>query len=368
MNINSNIKFMKKRIVLALVVILILVVTISTFSRNGTGNIKIGVIAPLSGLVSGGDNLGQGFANGIILAKEEYEKKTGTKVNLTIEDDRYDSKVGLSAYQKLLSIDKVNALINLSSPTIDVIKDDVKRQNIPVLQLGAESEVEKDNVFQMYPDQTSIKMMADVANKDGVKNVTVVMEQIKAYEKFISDFESGYGGVTNIIRIPATDKDYRSVALKLKETNPDAVMIFAGSQVGSKLLLRLSDINYKPNKLYFDISLQLGLSDYKDILNDKINIMQDAKALYSVAQINSSITKTYKERFGDEEGSLTGYGYDCFNVITATYNKDSRKWQENISKYSGEGVTGKISFDSLGLRPPEFSIATFTNGELNVVN
>jgi hypothetical protein len=81
--------------------------------------LKLGVIAPLTGLVENGDNLGQGFANGAILAQEEYQESgSNPKVTLAIEDDNYDSKKGMSAYQKLVSVDNVNSLINLSSPTM----------------------------------------------------------------------------------------------------------------------------------------------------------------------------------------------------------------------------------------------------------
>ncbi len=358
---------MNKKLIWIAVVVVIVLIIIGVLNKPNDTSIKIGVISPLTGLIANGDNLGQGFANGVMLAKEDYEKATGnTNIEIIIEDDGYDSKKGLSAYQKLMSINNVQGLINLSSPTIDVIKADVQSKGIPVIQLGAETEITEDNIFQIYPDQTAIGILGEIANKDGVKNMVVVMEQVKAYEKFISDFQKNFTGSTTIIRVPATEKDYRSTALKVKESNPDGIVVFASPKVGAQVLSRMNDIGYKAPKLYFDIGLQFGMGDYKTSLGNNSAILEGAKGLYSVVVFDKKYTENYMTRFGNKESMLSGYGYDAFMIAADTYDKDSKKWLENIQNYNGEGVTGKINFDSMGLRPAEFTIATVKNGELVV--
>lgn len=334
--------------------------------HTSTNAVRIGVISPLSGLVENGDNLGQSFANGFTLAQEEYEKNNGLRIEAVIEDDGYDSKKGLSAYHKLVSIDHVDGLVNLSSPTIDVITPEVHAAGLPVLQLGAESEISEDTIFQIYPDQTSVKMIADVANQDGVKDVTVVMEQIKAYEKFLSDFQDNFHGTTHLIRIPTTQKDYNPVALKVKENNSGAVLMFASSVVGGKIFARMSTIGYKPPRIYFDLGLQLGINDYKTALGTDIGFLDGAKALYSVAKTDKDFSARYRARFGSQPGFLSGYGYDAFTIMAATYSPDRKTWLHNIQSYKAEGVTGSISFGDTGLRPPEFVVAGFQHGEFVV--
>ena len=359
---------MNKKIVWGVVAVLIVIIVVSNAALNNKplkGPVKIGVISSLSGLVENGDNLGQGFANGVILAQEEYLKgNSDANFVVALEDDNYDSKKGMSAYQKLVSVDKINSLINLSSPTIDVIKSDVQSKGFPVLQLGAESQVESDNVFQMYPDQTSVKMLGDVANKEGIHSVTVVMEQVKAYEKFVSDFVQAFSGTTTIVRIPATEKEYASTALKIKQNNSDAILIFTSSKVGARVINRLNQIGYKPHKLYFDLGLQLGLNDYKELLGNTTTSLEGAEALFSISKTDPAFAARYKARFSSEPGFLSGYGYDSYNVMVLNYHSDNTLWLKNIQKYIGEGVTGKISFDGVGLRPAEFTIATLRNGEL----
>lgn len=341
------------------------IVGISLRNNPTDGSVKIGLISSITGLVANGDNLGQGFANGATLAKEEFEKRNENfKVSMIIEDDGYDSRRGLSAYQKLVSIDNVDSLINLSSPTIDVIKTSVHEKGFPVLQLGAESEITADNIFQMYPDQTSVGMLGDVANNDGVKTVTVVMEQVKAYEKFISDFQKSFSGTTTILRIPTSEKDYSSTALKIKQLNSDAVLVFTSSAVGSKVLAKVQDIGYRIPRIYFDLGLQLGLQEYKNLLGSTTPILENSQALFSLTKDAPSFSAAYKARFNADPSVLSAYGYDAFNIMVSTYDADKVQWLKNIQKYNADGATGKISFDTVGLRPPEFTIATVKGGEL----
>ena len=361
---------MKNTKVILPVAVLVIIIGVFTYShyRSSPKSVHIGIISPLTGLVAGGDNMGQSFLNGAILAKEEYEVNHSLPVvDLISDDDGYDSKKGLSAYQKEVSIDKIDALINLSSPTIDVIKSDVQNLGIPVLQLGAESEIAQDNIFQIFPDQTAVGMLGTVANKQDVKTITVVMQQIKAYEKFISDFQREYQGSTTILRIPTSEKDYKPVALKIKELGSQGLVVFTDGHVGGQLLSRMDEIGYHAPHLYFDLNLQFGYADYKTTLGSSASrILNGSTAMYATSKINPGFNERYKARFHMDPGELSGYGYDAYKVMVETYNVDSKKWLANIQNYTGEGVTGKISFDSLGLRPPEWAMATYKDGEFLV--
>lgn len=357
---------MKKIIIGILTVALVTWAIIWNTKYDTPTDLHIGVIASLTGLVAGGDNLGEGFANGVRLAYEEYvAKHPKTNVTITIENDAYDAKTGVSAYKKLSSIDSIDALINLSSPTIDATKADIIAAGLPVLQLGAEANVTPDNIFQMYPDQTSIGILGVEAMKDNVQTITAVIEQVEAYEKFIADFDESFDGSLSVVRVSNTETDMRSTALKLKEENTDALLIFMSSQKGAQLIKRLQENGHKPSNLYFDIALQLGATDYQTVLGN-LSFIEGAKALYATSDTDESFTATYEARFGVKPGMLAGYGYDSFNVLMATYSKDVNSWKQNIQNYKDRGVTGLISFNEQGLRPPEFEIATVRNNELVV--
>jgi ABC-type branched-subunit amino acid transport system substrate-binding protein len=350
-----------------LVVIVLVFVGIEIFGQEDTPeDLHVGVISSLTGLVVGSDNLGEGYVNGIRLAHEEYmEANPDAKITLTIEDDGFDPKKGVSAYQKLVSVNKVDALLNLASPTIDAIKSDVHAAGIPVINTFVENTVEKDNIVQMYPDQSAIGILGDEANADGVQTVTAVIGQEQAYEKFINDFDEAFDGSLSIHRIPGTEVDLRSTALKVKEENADAVLVFMGPQNGAQLIKQLQVLEHKPSHLYFDISLQFGTEDYKNILGS-LSYIENGEALYMPSNLNEAFAVKYEARFGMAPGIASGYGYDSFKVLIETYNEDAVMWNKNIHAYKASGATGDIVFNDLGLRPPEFVITTVKNGELVV--
>jgi ABC-type branched-subunit amino acid transport system substrate-binding protein len=348
----------------------ILIIGLAIWAANNTNDskesIKIGVISSMTGLVLGGDNLGQGFTNGVLLAHEEYIANNPNKhIEIIAEDDGYDSKKGMSAYQKLTSINKIDALINLSSPTIDSIAQNIKAQEIPVVQLGLESEIMEDTIFAIYPDQEAIGILGKTAEQDNVKKVVVATQQIKAYESLISDFQSNFDGESEVLRINPTENNLKPTALKIKELNPDAVVIFMGSKAGSQLIKEMNNIGYKPNKLYFDISLQYGIADYSEVLGG-LEKISGAKSLYMNSDVSAEFKERYEKRFKERFSSLAGFGYDAYMTMVETYDRNPNTWSKNISKYKDEGVTGSIQFNKLGVRPPQFEIAEVVNGELIV--
>jgi len=355
----------KIKVVIGVIIILVVIGAIVLNANNSSAvTLKIGVIAPLSGLVVGGDNLGEGFANGLTLAHEEYTKANPNKnIEIFIENDGYDSKKGVSAYQKLTSIDKINALVNVSSPTIDAVVGSVVEADIPVIQLGAESNIAEDNIYQIYPDQTSVGLLGDLANKESVKKLLIVHPQVQAYEKFISDVDAKYDGEIMIEKFSPTEKNMTSVALKIKETNPEGLVIFMGSVEGAQLLKKLRELGYLPKHLYFDQNLQWGLKDYTEVLGT-LSFINGAKGLYSTSDTTSEFKKKYQDRFGTETPSLAGLGYDSYYTMISNYDKNTDKWRNNMNKYSAKGVTGAISFSPSGLRPAEWQIAEIVNDEL----
>jgi len=349
---------------------LILVLGFGLWSLNSQdtdeGTLKIGVISSITGLVFGGDNLGQGFVNGFTLAHEEYIKANPNKnIEIFIEDDGYDLKKGVSAYQKLSSINKVNAVVNLSSVTIDAIREPLIQADIPVVQVFAESEILEDNIYQIYPDQTAIGILGDIADENQDKKVLIVHPQIKAYSKFISDFDSKYDGELVVETFNPEEKDLSFMALKIKENNPDGLVVFMGAVQGGQLIKELRNLNYKPKNLYFDIGLQFGVEDYKTVLGS-LEYMNGSRSLYLSVEGSEDFNQKYITRFGAPVPMLAGLGYDTYKTMVSNYSANTEKWRKNMNEYKLEGVTGDISFNSLGLRPPEWKIAVIENGELIV--
>ena len=124
---------------------------------------------------------------------------------------------------------------------------------------------------------------------------------------------------------------------------------------GAQLVKRLLELDYKLPPLYFDISLQLGVTDYQTILGS-LNPLDGATGLVVKDTVTDSFKQEYKARFGSDPGPLAEYGYDASNLLMKEYNSNGAQWVQNLKTAQYDGASGHVQFDDLGLRLPEFNV------------
>src|SRR3972149_11200504 len=102
-------------------IIMLAVVALFYFlqQKNAPEVIKIGVIQPLTGELA---NFGKTVVNGIQLAVDDYKDSVTEKIQLIIEDSKGEPNSSVSAFNKLMSIDKVKFVIGdlTSSSTLAI--------------------------------------------------------------------------------------------------------------------------------------------------------------------------------------------------------------------------------------------------------
>jgi len=127
----------KSKIVTAVagIVLIIACVIVVVIGRQGVttkDEIHVGVILPLTGQYA---SLGESDRNAMLLAQKELGA-SGADVKLYFEDDAYDAKTAVSAYQKLKSLNHIDAVVVLSAPSIQSIAPLTNADKIPLLGLG----------------------------------------------------------------------------------------------------------------------------------------------------------------------------------------------------------------------------------------
>lgn len=356
---------MKKKILIIVgIVIVVAVVFLLRDKADQTGELKkIGVISILSGEYA---SVGQGMANGFLLAQEVYNKQNPDKpIEVILEDDSFDSKKALSAYKKLTGIDKVDALFNVSTPSIEAIYDLVQTEGKPILQLGEQSiDPIDDVVYGLFPG--SIQAEIDLGNYlriQGFKNPLIVYTIHDTMIRFKDALINGYGGKVTEMGIRADEKDFKTHALKASEGNHDVIVMISFPQPGAQFISEFSKQNLKMPQLAFDASGQTGFVDYKRILGDA-KVLDGAIIATLRSYTSEEFKKLYQERYGEDPGFLSDIGYDAFNIIVDTYDSNYKKWNENVKELSYEGVNGLYKFDDVGIRLPDVFITTIENGEI----
>jgi len=356
---------MKKYIWGGIVVVIIIIIGVYAVTRKPVqaGGYNLGVIAILSGDYA---VVGENIRNGVILADEQYNQAhPDAKVNVTIEDDGFNAGTGVSAYQKLVNVDHIDALINVSTPTIDAIYTSVVANGMPVIQGGEQGRAPSDdNVFGLLPDSVSSEHDYGVYMREkGVKEMAIVYSNLDAMVRFVAAFKSGFQGSTTDVVINQDQTDYRTQAAKLAGLNPSTIGFFMVPAQGAQFINELNKVDKNKPQIFFDANFQSGFSDYQRILGNT-NVLNGAIVGTLDSGVSDAFKQAYKARFGSDPGFMADLGYDGFNLLASTHSADKATWVQNIKDSDYTGVSGTIKFTSTGNRQPKTKMMTVQGGQL----
>lgn len=328
------------------------------------GPTKIGVIVGASGQYA---IVGENYTRGAQLAKEVWtEQHPDDKVEVLVEDDGYNPQKGLAAYQKLNGVNKIDALLNMSSPTIDAIYTTAKRANLPIAQGGEQGiDPEDDNVFQILPGNmaTEVALGKHVQEK-GRKNVAVFYGNSGVYVRFLAGFKEGYGGDVKEFGIAIDDRDYRSHVTKALATKPDAFVFLTTPEQGANIIKLLKEQGDVTNAdVFLDASAQSGFADYQRILGSKA-ALDGANIVVVRQKFSEDFTSRYKAKYNTDPGVASDWAYDSFMLLMQSRADDRVAWRENMKRASFEGAGGKVQFDAVGVRVPDFVVGSIDAGKL----
>lgn len=363
---------MSRKKLVGVIIIIVVIVGVVLFKQNSEPNInevKLGLMLPLTGDYGAA---GQNMQKGMELAIEQYQKNNpGVTIKVATEDDAYDSAKGVSAYKKLVDLDKVDTILMLSTPVIDTIHEDVVKKGIPVIQLGVQTVgVADDNIIQFSPAaEAPIGYLATSLSNDpnfSDKKVAVIYDNSPAQISFFETFASVYK--YDFTKMIVNDKsDLRNYATKIANENYDAVVIIESPENGALFSKELITIDTTLPALAYDAQLQTGFGDYEKILGDT-NKINGAKSIWFKEGNTAEFKKLFKEKYNEEPGFLADFAYDMVNTVLETYQSNDPAWVKNLKKFSNtSGASGSISFDEKGVRIQPMTITEIVNGKLSPI-
>jgi branched-chain amino acid transport system substrate-binding protein len=189
--------------------------------------IKIGANLELSGGVA---SYGQSIEEGIKLALEEINKEgiDGKKLELVTFDNKSDAAEATSGTTKLISQDKVSAIIGAATSTNTLAQVQIAQKNkIPLLTpTGTNPTItNKDGVLSDFVFRTCFidpfqgTVAANFASKDlKVKNAAIIIDSSSDYAKglaaaFTEAFEKNGGKIVKEEAYVAKDTDFNAILL-----------------------------------------------------------------------------------------------------------------------------------------------------------
>ena len=321
-----------------------------------TGPLKIGVVVPLTGDAA---IYGEPMRNTFQLAADDINASggiNGRQVKLILEDGKCQSPAAVSATQKLVSVDKVQAIIGgfCSGETIPSVPI-AAAAKVLMLSEGASSPALtgiSPYFFRVYPsDAAQGLVLAQAASKKGWKKVAFIQEQTDyatgIYKAFDQNFTVVDGKTTND-SFPSTTSDFRSVLTKIKSQNPDALFIDTQNpQPADRILTQLKEMNWKPKLIVNDI-IAGDPGTLKKNANTEGALTAEFLPDGADPDFVGFIAK-YKNKYGAElpYQNYMAVGYDAINVLfdgIKAVGYDGQKlaeWSRTIKDW--KGASGSIT-------------------------
>jgi branched-chain amino acid transport system substrate-binding protein len=230
---------MMQRFLLATCLVLVGATLLVSCKNEGSGatgdEIPIGEFASLTGSTA---TFGQSSHEGTMLAVKQINAAGGVlgkKIKIIPEDDRSEQAEATTAVTKLISLNKVVAVIGEVASSRSLAGATVCQQNkIPMLTPASTNpNVTKvgDYIFRIcFTDDFQGTVGAQFAIKQGWKRVAIFTDVANDYSKgltaaFKAAYPSSAGQIVAEESYRADDNDFKAQLTKLKSANPEAIYL-----------------------------------------------------------------------------------------------------------------------------------------------
>ena len=311
--------------------------------------IKVAMLMPLSGESA---SVGEAIKNGIELAKSELSEEDKKKIEIIIEDDGGNSTTGVSALNRVLATNKIDAVMSCFSSVSNTIAAITEKKRIPLLALASDPKVIEGRHFTfnfwVSPDFETAKLIP-AALRRGYKKVARITTVHQGTFAIRSSLDRGNNKQINFEldeECSPDSKDFRAFLTKIKaKKDIDAIMpiIFPG---------QLSSFAKQVRQM--GIHLPLFGWEFFEYRNEVLNAEGALDDAWYVNADNptSEFLTHFQEKFPKSSQLGSAHGYDAVKVLVqAASVKDKpngiRDYIATLKDFSG--ALGTYSSDGKGL-------------------
>lgn len=344
---------MKKILLMSLIVLIVVIGVIGLYlmQPRSEEKIKIGIILPLTGELS---DQGQSSKNGIILATEEINNNggiNGKKVEAIFEDSQCQPANAVSAFYKLVDIDKVNILVgDICSSASLAIADLADKRKIVLVNAGtvAKQLTKSPYVFRIWFSEVQLgSRLAEKASAISCKKMAIFYVNNDFGEGFTNVVEEKFPQLGGEIALSQPfnqdETDFKTGLLKATENNPDCYFLALYPNGLIAALKQMKEMGI--NKTVFAHGGIVGAAQTMDVGK---NVLEGVMAP-SFIEPSKEFQTAYEKRFGSKVGVTGDAAYDATKIIAEVIAKNGlnpEKIREGLLKIKDFlGVTGKITID-----------------------
>ena len=333
-----------------------LCITALLASSANAAELTIGAIMPLSGPAA---TYGQSFNNVVPIAKDALEKE-GVNLVVISEDGAADVPTSIAAYNKLVRVNKVPAIINSVSPVVLALGPMGERDKVVLVNsMAADPAIAKigPHTFSTMPSYKIESVdAANYAYKQGARTVVGIYQDTASgrsgWDVFKPAFEALGGKVIGAEAFRAGATEYRAQLTRATTNNPDMIYLASYAAETGRILSQAERMGLKV-KMIGNVAasqpetINIGGSGAEGFVH----------AAWPFDPENGSpamkqFGAAYKAKYGSLPTVYAATSYDALIALGRAAKsgaKTSEQFQQYLQKMGEvEGVTGHWHFDESG--------------------
>ncbi len=300
-------------IVLAIVAIVVL--RLPRYTQKSEVVIKIGVVSSLSGP---GAVFGNSFLAGVTLAEEELQKQTvGTKVSYQIiaEDDGGKPGTAASAAEKLITVDRVQAILTTNSSTGNAVAPIARMHQVVHLCSCADPAVAdgRHNFAIAVTPAAHAKLWVVEAMRRSVHHVAIVNQVHPGIDAIIAEVSKAAKtagiAIADTESFPPETRDFKTLLVKVRTSKPEVYYVVALPPALDILGKEMQQLRISPISSSVAISLTADPKLFEG-------------AWYTdVQKPSDEFINSYEQRFPDVrfDNTDTPIGYDMVKILASGF-------------------------------------------------
>lgn len=361
---------------------LVLAVAVAMLSMpaDAQGPIRIGASLSLTGTYA---KLGKNQHEGYQLCIKDLNAKgglLGRKAELVMYDDQSLPATAVRLYEKLITEDKVDAVMGpYSSPVSEAAANVTEKyKKVMVAPLAATTSIFKKGrkyIFMVIsPAESYLEGLIDTAAKRGLKTVAVINEDTlfsKAAASGAVELAKKKGmQVVYQEAYPKGNTDFSALLTKVRAANPD--VIAAGTYFDDAVALtrQMKELNVNP-KMY-GVTVGGDLPEFYDVLK------QNAEFIYGATQWehtlpypgNQEFFDAYKKEFNHEPSYHSAAGYAGCTIYAEAVKRagslDADRVREQLLKLETKTIFGEYKVDQDGFQTAHKMVTFQWQGEKKI--
>jgi branched-chain amino acid transport system substrate-binding protein len=341
---------------------------LAAFGPKAEENIKVAILAPLSGPVP---TFGVMTRDGALLAIEEWNAKGGVlnkKIATVVEDSQCTPDPALNAANKVIDQDKVKYIIgevcSKASIPISEIANSKKVVQVSPTSTNPDVTVTKDGKVKDYvfracfidPFQGTVgaKFALDQLK---AKKAFIMLDQANDYVKGLAEFfekafTAGGGQIVGKETYTAKDTDFSAILAKVAAAKPDMVYL---PDYYNVVNLATKQAKEKGINAVFMGGDGWDSSDL-DLKAAEGGYFTNHYSPEDNRPEVQNFVKAFGEKYKDDKGqpkvpdALAALAYDATNLLLSGIKEagadDTAKVKDALAKISFNAISGKITFDA----------------------